>query len=99
MEAMSRGKALAHKVLLVRFFWPTLNRDVTQLVITYLSYQKHKQLSHHPIDFLKEVMTSCSFDQCVLDFVAPFLTKLSQKRFFLMAMDYFSKWVEAEALA
>ncbi|XP_074572624.1 uncharacterized protein LOC141829108 [Curcuma longa] len=46
---------------------------------------------------LKASTTSCPFDQWVLD-CGTFSIGLQQKKFFLVAVDYFSKWVEAEAL-
>ena len=34
-----------------------------------------------------------------MDIVGPLLAAAAQKKFLLVAMDYFSKWVEAEAYA
>ena len=34
-----------------------------------------------------------------LDIVGPFPQAIGNRRFFLVAVDYFTKWVEAEALA
>ncbi|XP_073120994.1 uncharacterized protein [Henckelia pumila] len=45
------------------------------------------------------VWASCPFVQWGMDIVGPFPTGPGQKKFLLMAVDYLSKWVEAEPLA
>ncbi|XP_074589521.1 uncharacterized protein LOC141845353 [Curcuma longa] len=48
---------------------------------------------------LKASTTSCPFDQWGMNIIGPFPAVPQQKKFLLVAVDYFSKWVEAEALA
>ncbi|XP_075481144.1 uncharacterized protein LOC142521856 [Primulina tabacum] len=48
---------------------------------------------------MKPIWASCPFDQWGMDIVGPFPVARAQKKFLLVAMDYFSKWVEAEPLA
>ncbi|XP_075473976.1 uncharacterized protein LOC142505033 [Primulina tabacum] len=48
---------------------------------------------------MKPVWASCPFDQWGMDIVGPFPIARAQKKFLLVAVDYFSKWVEAEPLA
>lgn len=57
------GRSLAWKVLLARYFWPTLDKDATTLVTACLSCQRHQKLSHRSVDFLRLVTTSYPFDQ------------------------------------
>ncbi|XP_042387871.1 uncharacterized protein LOC121979972 [Zingiber officinale] len=93
------GRTLSRKVLLAGYFWPTLQRDAHKLVSTCLSCQKHQNLTHRPTTLLRASIVSCPFDQWGMDIVGPFLMAHGQRRFLLVAEDYFSKWVEAEALA
>ncbi|XP_042437266.1 uncharacterized protein LOC122023266 [Zingiber officinale] len=92
------GRTLARRVLLAGYFWPTLQRDAQKLVNTCLSCQKHQNLMHRPTALLRTSIVSCPFDQWSMDIVGPFPIAPGQKRFLLVAVDYFSKWVEAEAL-
>ncbi|XP_042410061.1 uncharacterized protein LOC121999443 [Zingiber officinale] len=49
---------------------------------------------------LQEVhQVSCLFDLWGMNIVGPFPLATTQRRFLLVAVDYFSKWVEAEPLA
>ncbi|XP_042460611.1 uncharacterized protein LOC122044141 [Zingiber officinale] len=93
------GRTLSYKVLLARYFWPTLQRDAHKLVNICLSYQKHQNLTHRPTTLLRTSIISCPFDQWGMDIVGSFPMAPGQRRFLLVAVDYFSKWVEAEALA
>ncbi|XP_042441470.1 uncharacterized protein LOC122026830 [Zingiber officinale] len=74
-------------------------RDAQKLVNTCLSCQKHQNLTHRPTALLRASIVSCPFDQWGMNIVGPYPMAPGQKRFLLVAVDYFSKWVEAEALA
>ncbi|XP_042418192.1 uncharacterized protein K02A2.6-like [Zingiber officinale] len=93
------GPTLSRKVLLAGYFWPTLQRDAHKLVNTCLSCKKHQNLTHRPTTLLRTSIVSCPFYQWGMNIVGPFLMAPGQRRFLLVAVDYFSKWVEAEALA
>ncbi|XP_042437173.1 uncharacterized protein LOC122023153 [Zingiber officinale] len=93
------GRTLSRKVLLAGYFWPTLQRDAHKLVNTCLSCQRHQNLTHRPTTLLRTSIVSCPFDQWGMDIVGPFPMAPGQRRFLLVVVDYFYKWVEAEALA
>ncbi|XP_073063934.1 uncharacterized protein [Primulina eburnea] len=90
---------LARKALLAGYFWPTMLKDALAIVISCNSCQRHAKLQHQPAALMKSIVAACPFDQWEIDIVGPFLTAPAQKKFLLVAIDYFSKWVEAEALA
>ncbi|KAG6472849.1 hypothetical protein ZIOFF_070327 [Zingiber officinale] len=48
---------------------------------------------------MKASTVSCPFDQWGIDIVGPFPMATGQRKFLLVTVDYFSKWVEAEPLA
>ena len=61
--------------------------------------QKHAPLIHQPTGYLNPVSSPWSFTQWGLDILGPFLRVIGNRRFMLVAVDYFTKWVEVEALA
>ncbi|RVW32623.1 Pol polyprotein [Vitis vinifera] len=67
--------------------------------------QKMRQMSkicpipHMPSETLKPISGPWPFAQWGMDIVGPLPTAPAQKKFLLVATDYFSKWVEAEAYA
>lgn len=97
-ESHVKGQTLARKVLVADYFWPTLERDIEHLVATCLSCQKHQKQSQLPTKLLKMIIASCPFDRWRLDIIGPFSIETSQKKFLLVMVNYFSKWVEAESL-
>ncbi|XP_073049671.1 uncharacterized protein [Primulina eburnea] len=93
------GTSLAQKAMLAGFWWPTLHHDSARVVRTCESCQHHSNFQHSPATPMKPIWASCPFDQWGMDIVGPFPVARVQKKFLLVAVDYFSKWVEAEPLA
>ncbi|XP_073152557.1 uncharacterized protein [Henckelia pumila] len=91
--------ALARKALLAGFFWPTMRKDSSALVNSCYNCQRHANLQWRPAEYMKAVVAACPFDQWKMDIVGPFPISTGQRKFLLVAVDYFSKWVEAEPLA
>ncbi|KAL2232547.1 UNVERIFIED_CONTAM: hypothetical protein Sindi_1434700 [Sesamum indicum] len=63
------------------------------------SCQKYAELLHSPTTSLEPLKVACPFDQWGIDIVGPFPQAVAQKKFLIIAVEYFSKWIEAEALA
>ena len=54
---------------------------------------------HQPAGSLNPISNAWPFAQWELDIIGPFPQATGNKRFVLVAVDYFTKWVEAKALA
>ena len=54
---------------------------------------------HQPAGHLNPINSPWPFAQWGLDILDPFPRAASNRRFILVAVDYFTKWAEAEALA
>ena len=52
-----------------------------------------------PVQDLVSISSPWPFAQWGIDIVGPFPTTLAQKKLLLIATDYFSKWIEADAFA
>ncbi|XP_073120769.1 uncharacterized protein [Henckelia pumila] len=50
------------------------------------------------MEYMKAVVAACPLDQWGMDIVGPFPISMGKRKFLLVAVDYFSKWVEAEPL-
>ncbi|RVW82767.1 hypothetical protein CK203_046960 [Vitis vinifera] len=61
--------------------------------------QRYAPIPHMPPATLKLISGPWPFAQWGMDIVGPLLAAPAQKKFLLVATDYFSKWVEAEAYA
>ena len=93
------AQALAGKVLRQGYYWPTMLRDATDLVMKCKICQEHAKVSHLPSEPLTSVTSPWPFQQWGLDILGPLPIGKSQFKFIIVAVDYFTKWVEAEPLA
>ncbi|XP_073039030.1 uncharacterized protein [Primulina eburnea] len=93
------GISLARKTMLAGFLWPILSQDSARVVQACEGCQHHSNFHHISATLMKRIWASCPFDQWSMDIVGPFPIAWAQKKFLLVAVDYFSKWVEAEPLA
>ncbi|KAL2248708.1 UNVERIFIED_CONTAM: Retrovirus-related Pol polyprotein from transposon 17.6 [Sesamum indicum] len=95
----SGGRSLAQKVIRQGLFWPILVKDTKELVKRCEACQKFAMQIHTPTTQMEPVKIACPFDQWGIDILGFFPTARSQKKFIVVAVEYFSKWVEAKAVA
>jgi hypothetical protein len=91
----SGARVLAHKEVRAGFYWPNITRDSMQIVKTCDNCQRISTTSRgFELHFL-----TLAFLIVGVDLVGPFPRGKKSVRFTVMAADYFTKWVEAEALS
>ena len=61
--------------------------------------QRRAPILRSPTQDLRSISSPWPFAQWGIDIVGPLPTALAQKKLLLVATDYFSKWIEAEAFA
>ena len=93
------GSSLAYRAMTQGFWWLQMQKDAAEYVWKCEQCQKHAPLIHQPASHLNPVNSPWSFAQWGLDILDPFPRATSNRRFVLVAVDYFTKWAEAEALA
>ena len=76
-----------------------MKKDAAAYVKKCDKCQKYAPIPHMPSAMLKSVSGPWPFVQWGMDIVGPLPAAPAQKKFLLVATDYFSKWVEAEAYA
>ncbi|XP_075486366.1 uncharacterized protein LOC142525971 [Primulina tabacum] len=64
--------ALARKVLLAGYCWPSVLHDAQELLISCDSCQRQARLHHRPTAMMKAITAACLFDQWGMDIVGPF---------------------------
>ena len=92
-------RSLAHQAMTQGFWWPKMWNDAAEYVRKYERCQKHAHLIHQPTGHLNPISSPWPFAQWGLDILGPFPRAIGNRRFILIAVDYFIKWAEAEALA
>ncbi|KAL2251820.1 UNVERIFIED_CONTAM: Gag-Pol polyprotein [Sesamum indicum] len=61
--------------------------------------QKYASQIHTPAVPVTPILVTCPFDQWGIDILGPFPLARAQKKFVIVVVEYFSKWVEAEAVS
>nr|KYP73371.1 Retrovirus-related Pol polyprotein from transposon 297 family [Cajanus cajan] len=95
----SGGRTLAAKVLRAGYYWPTLKSDCMEFVKKCIQCQKHGNLIHASAEQLHNITSPWPFAMWGMDILGPFPLAKGQCKFLLVAVDYFTKWIEAEPLA
>ncbi|GJX20963.1 reverse transcriptase domain-containing protein [Tanacetum coccineum] len=87
----------ARKIFESGFYWPTIFKDAAKYVQGCDACQRAGNISSRNQMPLTNILVSEVFDIWGIDFMGPFPFSRKNK-YILVAVDYVSKWVEAEAL-
>ena len=74
-------------------------KDAIELVRKCKACPEHARISHLPSEPLTSVTSAWAFQQWGLDILGPLPIGRGQCKFIIVAVDYFTKWAEAEPLA
>ncbi|XP_017420406.2 uncharacterized protein LOC108330432 [Vigna angularis] len=92
-------RTLKARLLRAGYYWPTMEADTRAFVQKCVPCQEHSNNPHLPPHALHSISSPWPFAQWGMDIVGPFPAGRAQKKFLLVAVDYFTKWVEVEPLA
>ncbi|CAJ2631771.1 unnamed protein product [Trifolium pratense] len=93
------GRSLARKALRAGYYWPTMQQDAKDHVKKCDKCQRHGDMHLAPPRELKSLSSPWPFAWWGMDLLGPFTKGLYQNRYLIVAVDYFTKWVEAEPLS
>ncbi|RVW27546.1 Gypsy retrotransposon integrase-like protein 1 [Vitis vinifera] len=90
------GHMLAHKIMRTSYFWLTMETYCCQFVQRCSECQIHGDFIHVPPSKLHALTSPCPFSVWGIDIIGKISPKSSSgHEFILVAIDYFTKWVEA----
>nr|XP_027122043.1 uncharacterized protein LOC113738985 [Coffea arabica] len=92
------SRVLAKKCFLLGYYWPSVFRDAADLVRKCRACQVHASLRHQPVQEMVSIHSPWPFAQWGIDLLGPFPRAPGRYEHLVMAIDYFTKWVEAEPL-
>lgn len=87
-----------HKVLQTGYYWPMIFKDAKKFVQSCDSFQRVGRPNQSDEMPLKPELVIKPFERWALNFVEPINPSSNQKTYILVATEYVTKWVEAEAL-
>ncbi|PKA60882.1 hypothetical protein AXF42_Ash006517 [Apostasia shenzhenica] len=93
------GRNLALQILRQGYYWPSLQKDAKEFSQRCPQCQIFSKIPRQPAAQLHPITSPWPFSIWGLDFLGPFPKSGKNLRHVLLATDYFSKWVEAKAMA
>nr|GEV90991.1 reverse transcriptase domain-containing protein [Tanacetum cinerariifolium] len=92
-------RSVVAKVLRSGYYWPTMHSDARNLIRECSSCQVHREVPRNPQLKLTPITSPWPFHIWGIDIARPFPKGLGKVKFLIVALDYFTKWIEAELVA
>ena len=92
-------RTVISKVLRSGYYWPSLRSDAEALIKRCPQCQYHSKIERKPSNYLSTIQAILPFDKWIIDLLGPYPPAKGQRNFIIVAIDYFTKYVEAEALS
>ncbi|XP_016205112.1 uncharacterized protein LOC107645570 [Arachis ipaensis] len=93
------GKALARKLIRAGYYWPTMMNDSRGFVKKCTKCQQNANFHKAPASELSLLTSTRPFTQWGVDLLGPFPVGPGQVKYLIVAIDYYTKWIEAKSLA
>ncbi|XP_071705171.1 uncharacterized protein [Rutidosis leptorrhynchoides] len=107
IQEMHEGACLTHfgyqkivsRIKRMGYFWPHMYRDTYDLIINCEACQIHAPVNRSPRRNMVPIHAAWLFCKWGIDIVGPFPRGVGNVKFLVVAIDYFTKWVEARPLS
>ncbi|VFR00756.1 unnamed protein product [Cuscuta campestris] len=97
--AHQMSRTLSQRIILLGYYWPTIVQDCERYVQKCRTCQVFYKYPGRPATYYHPVSNVIPFARFGVDIIGAFLVAQGGKKFVIVAIDYFTKWIEAEALA
>ena len=91
------GRTLAHRAHTQGYYWTTMKSDAADYVKKCDPYQRMSPILKSQIQDLVSITSPWPLAQWGIDIVGLLPTVPTKKKLLLVATDYLSKWIEADA--
>nr|GEY92026.1 reverse transcriptase domain-containing protein [Tanacetum cinerariifolium] len=92
-------RSVVAKAVRLRYYWPTMHTDTRDMIRKCSDCQIHRPITRHPQQPLTPFTAPWPFYKWGIDIAGPFSEGPGKVKFLIVAMDYFTKWIEAKAVA
>ncbi|GJX38261.1 reverse transcriptase domain-containing protein [Tanacetum coccineum] len=91
-------RAVVRKAIRQGYYWPTMHEDAKEEVQKCDSCQIHAPVPRLPKTLMTSIMAPWPFYQWGMDILGPLPPARGGAKFMIVAIDYFTKWMEAKPL-
>ncbi|GKF61368.1 reverse transcriptase domain-containing protein, partial [Tanacetum coccineum] len=99
MHADVGTRSVMAKALRIGYYWSTMHEDARKLIRACQDCQVHKPILRSPQQKLSPITSPWPFYKWGIDIAGPFLEGPGKVKFLIVAIDYFTKWIEAKPVA
>ncbi|XP_055961912.1 uncharacterized protein LOC130015570 [Mercurialis annua] len=92
-------RMLAKKAVLQGYYWPLMVKQAEEIVKKCENCQRHQNIRHAPTTEQCPITSPWPFATWGIDILGPFTPTTGQKKFLIVAVDHFTKWLEVEAVS
>ncbi|GJV49535.1 reverse transcriptase domain-containing protein [Tanacetum coccineum] len=92
-------RSVVAKALRIGYYWPTMHEDARKLIQACQDCQVHKPVPRNPQQKLSPITSPWPFYKWGIDIAGPFPEGPEKVKFLIVAIDYFTKWIEAKPVA
>ncbi|GJY31435.1 reverse transcriptase domain-containing protein [Tanacetum coccineum] len=94
-----RPRSVVARALRSGYYWPTMHRDARDMIKKCNDCQVHRPIPRQPQQELTPITSPWPFHKWGIDIAGPFPVAAGGLKFLIVAIDYFTKWIEAKAVA
>ncbi|GJV49513.1 reverse transcriptase domain-containing protein [Tanacetum coccineum] len=98
-SVVAKPRSVVAKVIRTGYYWPTMHMDARNLIRECNDCQIHRPIPRNPQQNLTPITSPWPFYKWGIDLAGPFPEGPGKVKFLIVAIDYFTKWVEAKAVA
>nr|GEU30045.1 reverse transcriptase domain-containing protein [Tanacetum cinerariifolium] len=92
-------RSVVAKALRLGYFWPTMHTYARNLIRECKDCQVHRPVPRNPQEKLTPITSPWPFYKWGIDIAGPFQEGHGKVKFLIVAIDYFTKWIEARPVA
>ena len=93
------GRSLATRAIRAGYYWPTMREDCKRYAQCCKQCQQHADWHKAPPEELKSIYSPWLFHTWGIDILGPFPLAIRQMKYLVVAIEYFTKWIEVEPVA
>ncbi|GJT93782.1 reverse transcriptase domain-containing protein [Tanacetum coccineum] len=92
-------RSVVAKAIRTGYYWPTMHTDARKLIRECNDCQVHRPILRNPQQNLTPITSPWPFYKWGIDIAGPFPEGPGKVKFLIVAIDYFTKWIEAKPVA
>ncbi|XP_071740579.1 uncharacterized protein [Rutidosis leptorrhynchoides] len=94
----SGWRTVAERIKRLGYYWPRMYADTAERIIVCQECQLHAPVSRAPQQPMIPITSPWTFCKWAIDIVGPFPKGAGKAEYLVVAIDFFTKWVEAKPL-